>query len=82
MERKMITGANVVSGDHATIIASQTIINYTVNNNNVNSNVNSKVNEIAGMLPESFVRDMLAEKDRQIAELLAIVRQLKSQSGQ
>lgn len=79
MERKMITGANVVSGDHATIIASQTIINYTVNSNNTNSNIGSPVNDSAVI---KLLLAQLEEKDRQIAELLAIVRQLKSQSRQ
>lgn len=79
MERKMITGANVVSGDHATIIASQTIINYTVNSHNTNSNIGSPVNDSAVIIK---LLAQLEEKDRQIAELLAIVRQLKSQSGQ
>ena len=79
MERKMITGANVVSGDHATIIASQTIINYTVNSNNTNSNIGSPVNDSAVIIK---LLAQLEEKDRQIAELLAIVRQLKSQSRQ
>ena len=46
----------------------------TVNSNNINSNVNSKVNENTGMLPESFVRDMLAEKDKQIQTLLEILK--------
>lgn len=46
----------------------------TVNSNNINSNVNSKVNESTGMLPESFVRDMLAEKDKQIQTLLEILK--------
>lgn len=40
----------------------------------INSNVNSKVNESTGMLPESFVRDMLAEKDKQIQTLLEILK--------
>lgn len=79
MERKMITGANVVSGDHATIIASQTIINYTVNSNNTNSNIGSPVNDSAVIIK---LLAQLEEKDRQIAELLAIVRQFKSQSRQ
>lgn len=40
----------------------------------VNShNVNSKVNSDNNSLPESFVRDMLAEKDKQIQTLLAIL---------
>ena len=76
----MITGANVVSGDHATIIASQTIINYTVNSNNTNSNIGSPVNDSAVII--KLLLAQLEEKDRQIAELLAIVRQLKSQSRQ
>lgn len=41
----------------------------------VNShNVNSKVNSDNNTLPESFVRDMLAEKDRQIQTLLEILK--------
>ncbi len=40
----------------------------------VNShNVNSKVNSDNNSLPESFVRDMLAEKDKQIQTLLTIL---------
>ena len=50
-----------------------------VNSHNVNSkvnshNVNSKVNSDNNTLPESFVRDMLAEKDRQIQTLLEILK--------
>ena len=59
MKSKTITGANVVQGDNATIIAVQNI----------------------GLSVE-FVRDMLAAKDRQISELLAIVARLKSHPGQ
>ena len=41
----------------------------------VNShNVNSKVNSDNNTLPESFVRDMLAEKDKQIQTLLEILK--------
>lgn len=40
----------------------------------VNSNnVNSKVNSDNTSLPEKFVRDMLAEKDKQIQTLLALL---------
>lgn len=40
----------------------------------VNSNnINSKVNSDNHTLPENFVRDMLAEKDKQIQTLLAIL---------
>ena len=46
-----------------------------VNSHNVNShNVNSKVNSDNNTLPESFVRDMLAEKDKQIQTLLEILK--------
>lgn len=41
----------------------------TVNSNNVNSKVNSDNSS----LPESFVRDLLAEKDRQIQTLLNLL---------
>lgn len=41
----------------------------------VNShNVNSKVNSDNNTLPESFVRDMLAEKDKQIQTLLELLK--------
>ena len=40
----------------------------------VNShNINSKVNSDNNTLPESFVRDMLAEKDKQIQTLLTLL---------
>lgn len=79
MDEKNITGANVVSGDHATIIASQTIINYTVNSNNTNSNIGSPVNDSAVIIK---LLAQLEEKDRQIETLLNIIQNLKAKSGQ
>ena len=75
MDEKNITGANVVSGDHATIIASQTIINYTVNSNNTNSNIGSPVNDSAVII--KLLAQQLEEKDRQIETLLNIIKTLK-----
>ena len=42
----------------------------------VNShNINSKIYSDNSALPESFVRDMLAEKDKQISALLGLLKQ-------
>lgn len=79
MDEKNITGANIVSGDHATIIASQTIINYTVNSNNTNSNIGSPVNDSAVIIK---LLAQLEEKDRQIEALLNIIQNLKTNTGQ
>ena len=79
MDEKNITGANIVSGDHATIIASQTIINYTVNSNNTNSNIGSPVNDSAVII---ILLAQLEEKDRQIETLLNIIQNLKTNTGQ
>lgn len=79
MDEKNITGANVVSGDHATIIASQTIINYTVNSNNTNSNIGSPVNDSAVIIK---LLAQLEEKDRQIEALLNIIQNLKANTEQ
>lgn len=79
MDEKNITGANVVSGDHATIIASQTIINYTVNSNNTNSNIGSPVNDSAII---KLLAQQLEEKDRQIEALLNIIQNLKANTEQ
>ena len=46
-----------------------TVMSGAVNSNNVNSKVNSDNSS----LPESFVRDLLAEKDRQIQTLLNLL---------
>lgn len=79
MDEKNITGANIVSGDHATIIASQTIINYTVNSNNTNSNIGSPVNDSAII---KLLAQQLEEKDRQIEALLNIIQNLKANTRQ
>ena len=79
MDEKNITGANIVSGDHATIIASQTIINYTVNSNNTNSNIGSPVNDSAVIIK---LLAQLEEKDRQIEALLNIIQNLKANTEQ
>lgn len=79
MDEKNITGTNIVSGDHATIIASQTIINYTVNSNNTNSNIGSPVNDSAVIIK---LLAQLEEKDRQIEALLNIIQNLKTNTGQ
>lgn len=84
MREKNISGINVVShGNHDKIIIINTLYGNIVKDNIINSNnVNSKINSDNNTLPESFVREMLAAKDRQIDTLLSIIKDMKSKARQ